>query len=190
MEKFLDLLESFGVVVVQCASKRNTANGPFATFGNPPGDTSAVTLKTSKYDSDAHIKKMVIVERYGESKSLTDKPPFLGLAADILHEASHLILEDIKSSEDKGLAQLELLLSFVVSRKLWLFVSKSQEEDYFWDMGYDKVQQTLDWYSGIRKAMKVFNRSQYSYITANPGAAFGYTIQEFALKFGPYMTHR
>jgi hypothetical protein len=78
---------------------------------------------------------------------------------DVLHEASHLILNDFTKGEDCGVAQLELALARRISPHVQEAVERSQRHHYVWGGDpYEKMRSGKDWRKGIWKVKRVLKK--------------------------------
>ncbi len=137
------LLDVFDIVPVQTEGARiHSYYLPF--FGSAPSDAQAMVFEKRK----DFAASFIVFERY------KTKTPGLEVAVDIIHEAAHIITQDVTLDEDKGVAQLELALSRRVSDRMFVNLVKIHNEVYTWDVPYEELIQTTGWGKGNARAMR------------------------------------
>ncbi len=119
----------------------------FQNVGTSPGSAAILrTLPTG--DSKSHL---IVMEN---NESLFKDRPTVENVLYVLHEAAHVILNDFSRDENEGLAQVELLLAWMISKPLWKWLFISQRDNYHWEVSYDYVRRSQSWKNGERRALR------------------------------------
>lgn len=143
-ESCLKILSEFGIYVAQMLSDVHISF-KFEEHGDAPG--AAYVLKARpKTKGD----RLILLEG--------SRPrPTPNAVCDVLHEAAHIILNDYNRGEDEGVAQVELILSFLVCQRLWKRMVAIHRDVYSWDMEYEDLTKSKRWLRGEEKALRVIS---------------------------------
>lgn len=144
-KKLKSLLDDFGILVAELHSGDMVS--PYSTnipsFGSPPSDATAF-----RFNRNEPARGIVFIPK------LRRKTPHMELVLDIVHEAAHLILNDIENDEDRGIAQVELGLALNVSIKVFKSLVHFHNSVYEWNMDYLECVRSKSWKLGFQRAKK------------------------------------
>lgn len=155
-------LQHFKILVVQCVSDRSIAGG-VSVVGEVVNNARAIRIRNRPDTSQ--VTKLIFLDSKGsfsmDQENLVSGTPKAHTAFDIIHEASHLILNDFRSKEERGISQFDLLLAMYVSQDFFGYVELLHKE--FYD-DYEKTKNSEIWKIGTERALTMFGSRFQGYM--------------------------